>query len=252
MSFNNTRTKLLTEADPKKRKYVVPHRLNSRGRARVYYLTPELEAEFRRLFPITMNPDLIDIFGISSSTLHRFARELGLKKNVAVINKKHGAQVKRTCKKNGYYKSIKGKAPSEACIEAYKKKMAEGFHPMHQLQKTNPRRYKAVLKKRSERRKELIAKERRRYKLGFMPVTALPTLTYAGEQYGPRGSYIRNYAKSKGYLPGNPDPESGERHTIYYTDTTDRRPVFEKNAINDGFQFLPKPIRTACATFNDI
>ena len=69
MSFNHTKTPTKGSSGRKQR-YVVPTRRGKYG-AMEYYFTPELEAEFRRLYPITLNPVLMDWFGISFSTMIR-------------------------------------------------------------------------------------------------------------------------------------------------------------------------------------
>lgn len=89
-------------------------------------------------------------FGISFSTLQRFKRELGLEKDMRAIRKQQAKDAKKICEKNGYYDSIRGKAPSEACLEATRRLRASGFHPVKQLKDDNPRKYKRVLRKKSE------------------------------------------------------------------------------------------------------
>ena len=111
MSYPNTHTPRMAEIEGKAR-YQLPSRL-VRG-VKTYYLTPELEQHFRRLFPVTMNRDMMRLFGISFSTMERFKRNLGLTKNMRTIRHKHAQQVKRICEENGYYDSLRGKAPSEA------------------------------------------------------------------------------------------------------------------------------------------
>ena len=66
MSFRNTKTPTRAEIVGKAR-YQVPTRL-VRG-VKAYYLTPEIEAHFVRLFPITLNRDMMRIFGISFVTM---------------------------------------------------------------------------------------------------------------------------------------------------------------------------------------
>ena len=139
-----------------KARYQLPSRL-VRG-VKTYYLTPELEQHFRRLFPVTMNRDMMRIFGISFSTMERFKRDLGLQKNT--IRHKHAQQVKRICEENGYYDSLRGKQPSDACIEAARQKRASGFHPLKALKQKNPKKYRGVVQQWSEARRELIRKER--------------------------------------------------------------------------------------------
>ena len=92
MSFRNTKTPTLAEIEGKAR-YQVPTRL-VRG-VKTFYLTPEVEKHFRRLYPVTMNRDMMRIFGISFSTMQRFKRELGLQKKMRTIRHKQAQLAKR-------------------------------------------------------------------------------------------------------------------------------------------------------------
>ena len=76
MSFNGTHTPTKADAT-KKQRYFVPTFVNKYGITE-YRLTPELQKEFIRLYPVTMNRDLMGLFGLSFSTMQRFKRELGL------------------------------------------------------------------------------------------------------------------------------------------------------------------------------
>jgi hypothetical protein len=60
-----------------------------------YYLTPELEQHFRRLYPTTLNRDMMRLFGISFVTMQRFKRQLGLTKNMTTIRRKQAAIAKQ-------------------------------------------------------------------------------------------------------------------------------------------------------------
>lgn len=113
-----------------------------------YYLEGELKEKFCKLFPIHSNRRLCTWFGLSFATLQRFRREFGLEKNMKAICKEHGRDIKKICEKNGYYESLRGRRPSEACLEATRKLRAEGFHPFKQLRKNNPRKYRKVMKAR--------------------------------------------------------------------------------------------------------
>lgn len=72
-------------------------------------------------------------FGIGFPTLQRFKRELGLEKDMKAIRKQQAKDAKKICERNGYYDSLRGKAPSEACLEAIRKRHAAGFCPIKQL-----------------------------------------------------------------------------------------------------------------------
>ena len=170
MSFNNTKT---PNKPIGKAKWQVPMRPHHKGGKDEYYLEGELKERFCQLFPKNSNRRLMKWFGISFSTLQRFRRELGLQKDMRAIRKQLAKDIKKTCEKNGYYDSLRGHAPSEACQEATRKMWAEGFHPMKQLKAKKPRRYRMVLRKRSEKRKELWHKERLRLKYGLERKTRL-------------------------------------------------------------------------------
>lgn len=231
MSFANTSTPTKPTCKPK---YIVPQRKHAKMHVMEYYLTPELEKEFRRLFPTTMNRRMMELFGISFTTMQRFKRELGLQKNDTIIRKKLAKQVKKICEDNGYYDTKRGKAPSEACIEATRKRYAEGYHPLKELRQKNPRRYKMICKRRSERRKALIAKEKRHVSWGLSQSTSLhlPLDVFTRKQI-----YHRHNALKRGYVLGDKYEFSGERYTIFYDNDTQRSPRFEQNCINDGFRF---------------
>ena len=170
MSFNNTKT---PNKPIGKAKWQVPMRPHHKGGKDEYYLEGELKERFCQLFPKNSNRRLMKWFGISFSTLQRFRRELGLQKDMRAIRKQLAKDIKKICEKNGYYDSLRGHAPSEACQEATRKMWAEGFHPMKQLKAKKPRRYRMVLRKRSEKRKELWHKERLRLKYGLERKTRL-------------------------------------------------------------------------------
>lgn len=232
MSFRNTKTPRMAEIEGKAR-YQVPSRL-VRG-VKTYYLTPELERHFRRLFPVTMNRDLMRLFGISFSTMERFKRDLGLQKNMKTIRHKHAQQVKRICEENGYYDSLRGKQPSEACIEAGRQKRASGFHPMKALKQKNPRKYRRVVQQWSEARRELIRKERIRVNWGLGQDTNIH-IPY--DPYGKKQRNFRYTCQAVGYIPGNAhDP--AERWKIFYTKDTKRGTIREQHGTALGFKFEP-------------
>ena len=170
MSFNNTKTptKPTTAA-----KWQVPMRPNEKSGVKEYYLEGELKERFCKLFPKNSNRRMMAWFGISFSTMQRFKREFGLEKDMKSIRKQHAKDIKKICERNGYYASLRGKAPSEACLEAARRLRASGFHPMKQLKANNPRKYKRLMQKKSEQRKELWRKERLRQDYGLERKTAL-------------------------------------------------------------------------------
>ena len=142
MSFRNTKTpsKPTTPA-----KWQIPTRPKYKAGKDEYYLEGELKERFCKLFPKNSNRRMMTWFGISFSTLQRFKRELGLEKDMKAIRKQKAKDTKKICERNGYYDSLRGKAPSEACIEARHRLTAAGFCPIKQLKANNPRKYKRML-----------------------------------------------------------------------------------------------------------
>jgi hypothetical protein len=231
MSFRNTKTPTRAEIVGKAR-YQVPTRLVHGLTA--FYLTPELEAHFVRLYPTSMNRDMMRLFGISFSTMQRFKRELGLQKKMKTIRHKQAQWAKRICEENGYYDSMRGKAPCEAAMEATRQLRASGWHPMQVVRK-NKRRYQRLMQKRSEKRKELMRKERIRVDWGMSQNTNLH-IPY--DPYGKRRTSFKSTCKRVGYIPGNAHKPS-ERWIIYYTNETQRGELREKHGVALGFKFEP-------------
>lgn len=229
MSFNNTKSPLKPNCKPK---YQVPMRKHLGYGPLEYYLTPELESEFRRLFPVNTNRRMMQLFGISFSTVERFKRELGLAKDKKVIIRKQAEMTKRICEKNGYYASIRGRKPSDAAIEATKKMWAAGFHPMKALKERNPRKYKRIIKKRSETRREQIRREKCRLSIGLEPRTNLHIPVY---KYDRKQIHLRYTMKERGYILGDMRENSGERYTIFFDADTERSAIIEKHAEANGF-----------------
>ena len=171
MSFNDTK---IPTKPTGRAKWQVPQRPCTKAGGKLeYYLEGELKEKFCKLFPKNSNRRMMQWFGISFSTCQRFKREFGLEKDMTAIRKQLAKDVKKICEKNGYYDSLRGHAPSEAAIEATRRRWAEGFHPLKQLKETNPRKYNRTMQKWSDKRKELFHKERLRVKYGLEQKTRL-------------------------------------------------------------------------------
>ena len=229
MSFNNTKT---PNKPIGKAKWQVPMRPNAKSGMKEYYLEGELKERFCKLFPKNSNRRMMAWFGISFSTLQRFKREFGLEKDMKSIIRQQAKDTKRICEKNGYYASIRGKAPSEACLEATRQLRAAGFHPIKQLKANNPRKYNRLMQKKSEQRKELWRKERMRMVYGLERRTKLRlplnSLTHAASAC--KYMMIRecNYFA---------DPD-GDSHIICYDSQTRRSEKREATAIRHGFTIV--------------
>ena len=229
MSFNNTKTpnKPTTAA-----KWQVPMRPNAKSGVKEYYLEGELKERFCKLFPKNSNRRMMTWFGLSFSTLQRFRRELGLEKDMKAIRKQQAKDAKKICERNGYYASIRGKAPSEACLEAARQLRASGFHPMKQLKATNPRKYKQLMRKRSEQRKELWRKEQLRAFYGLERQTNLriPASPLSHKATAQKHAMIKccNYFA---------DP-LGDPHIICYDSETQRSARREATAAKHGLKVV--------------
>lgn len=208
-------------------------------------LTPEQEAWLRRWYPEVENPILMKASGMSHSTLHRFAREFGLvksEKGIKGIRKRQAAHIKKVCEANGYYDSLRGKPVSEACLQATAKMWQEirdgkREHPFKIMKRTNPRKYKKWLERRSEARREQVRKEIRREIYGLPRKTKLKIVVM--NKFTRSQVCHRYYALKRGYiLMEDCSEQGGERYNIYYDDLTDRAPIFERNLIKDGFKLM--------------
>ena len=214
-------------------------------RVKAIVLTDEQREWFCRWFPEVENPRLMKASGLSNSSLHRFARELGLtksEKGLAGIKRRQAAHIKRVCEKNGYYDSIRGKPVSEACRQGAAQmwqdiRDGKRLHPIHAFRDKNPRKYRACMQRRSEERKEAIRKEKRRVMLGLKRKTRLTAVVLC--KYTKRQTCHRYNALRRGYIiMADCSEQSGERYNIYYDQQTHRTPIFERHLLADGFRLI--------------
>ena len=229
MSFRNTKTPLNPTTAAK---WQVPMRPNPNSGVKEYYLEGELKERFCKLFPKNSNRRMMAWFGISFSTLQRFKREFGLEKDMQAIRKQQAKDIKKICEKNGYYASIRGKAPSETCLEATRQLRASGFHPIKQIKATNPRKYKRLMRKKSEQRKELYRKEQLRAFYGLERQTNLriPSSPLSHSASSHKHAMI----KSCNYFA---DP-LGDPHIICYDSETQRSAQREATAAKHGLKVV--------------
>ena len=229
MSFRNTKTPLKPTTAAK---WQVPMRPNAQSGVKEYYLEGELKERFCKLFPKNSNRRMMTWFGISFSTLQRFRRECGLEKDMTAVRKQQAKDAKKICERNGYYASIRGKAPSEACMEATRQLRAAGFHPLKQLKANNPRKYKRLMQKKSEQRKELWRKERLRQKYDLDRHTSLhiPLNPLSHRASSHKHAMI----KCCNYFP---DP-LGDPHIICYDSETQRSARREATAAKHGLKVV--------------
>lgn len=229
MSFWNTKTPCKPTGEAK---YQIPMRVTPESNGvKTYVLEGELKKKFIKLFPKNSNRRMMEWFGISFSTVQRFKNELGLKKDMKAIRRQQIMDVKKTCEENGYYDSLRGKPVSEACKEGSRRLRASGFCPMRALKKKYPRRFKAVIRRRAEARKELWRKERLREEYGLERKTKLRLsqrpITSSAASFKFLMIHKRNYFA----VPG---------HTwwIAYDSETDRSERSEATARKHGFEII--------------
>ena len=204
-------------------------------------LTDEQVAWLIRWFPEEENPTLMKVSGLRHSTLHRYARALNLTKSATGmkrIRRKHTRKLIRTCKRNGYYDSLKGKPVSEATREGTKRmwqEVREGKRktPMKILQEQNPRRYRAIHRRKGAALKEIYRKERMRVRWGLPQQTSLTILPDGFTKARRRMAEHRYLFRQKNYIV-----EHGS-NDIYYDEETNRSEAMESRAYLYGFRILP-------------
>ena len=86
---------------------------------------------------------------------------------MARIRKELVRDIKRTCEKNGYYDSLRGRGMPENALIGLRKLYEEGFSAISRLKEKSPRKYKKYLEKMSESHKDMWRKERLRAKYGL-------------------------------------------------------------------------------------
>ena len=196
-----------------------------------------------RWFPVTENKRLAKAMGVSLYKLHCFAIELNLTKSeegLRAIKQRQTKAMARTNHKNGCYDRKRGHAPSDATMEGLRRrweKIRAGLQELPQdiAKRKHPRKWKASLKKRSENRKEMVRKEKRRIIYGLERKTKLKAVM---TPYKRSQRHHRCSALKRGYLL-DMDCSEGQpgRYVIYYDDETHRSAKFEANCIKDGFTF---------------
>ena len=216
----------------------------TRGKIHRRVLNDEQREWLCQWFPTIENKRLAKAMGISLYKLHCFARELHLTKSEEgwrAIKRRQTKAMAKTNERNGCYDRKRGHAPSEATLdgnrrrwEEYRQGLRESTYGM--LKRTDPKRYQAVKEKRSQNRREMIAKEKRRMIYGLERKTNLKVVVM--NPYTRSQTAHRHNALKRGYLL-DMDCSEGQpgRYVIYYDDETQRSARFEANCIKDGFTF---------------
>ena len=211
-------------------------------------LTPEQRQWLATNYPEHENDKLMKASGLRHSTLHRYAREMHLQKSAEGHHRimiRQGQKAKRTCEKNGYYASIRGRKPSEQCRAASRQmwqdiRDGKREHPVLKMKREHPRKYRNLIKRRGEARRELFRKELLRDTYGLTRQTHLRlvhqpmTTSQVNHRYNAVKKY--NYIVLDLRDPGS---EPSDHWLIYYDNDTRRSTRFERNLLRDGFKVLP-------------
>ncbi len=228
MSFRNTKTPTKPDGVAK---WQVPMRPHPKAGVMEYFLEGDIRDKFIELFPKHSNRRIMQWFGISFSVLQRFKRELGLEKDMRKIRREQARDAKRTCEKNGFYESLRGKKPPEAALEATRRLRATGFNPMKRLKEISPRRYKAALDRMGKARSELYRKERLRVLYGLERKTRL---IFTDNPMTPRASAQKHaMIKECNYFAVDDDVWA-----VCYDSQTRRSPRREATAIKHGLKII--------------
>ena len=227
MSYSGTKTPAKPTGVAK---WQVPKRRNEHGQP-AYVLEGELRELFVKNFPIHSNRRIMQWFGLSHSTTQRFARGLGLKKDMARIRKELVRDIKRTCEKNGYYDSLRGRGMPENALIGLRKLYEGGFSAISRLKEKSPRKYKKYREKMSESHKDMWRKERLRAKYGLERKTKLniPFHPMTHKQ-----SSCKHYMIKKYNYFADPD----DRHAVCYDSQTRRSERSERTAIRHGLRIV--------------
>ena len=227
MSYSGTKTPAKPTGVAK---WQVPKRRNKNGQP-AYVLEGELRELFIENFPIHSNRRIMQWFGLSHSTTQRFARGLGLKKDMARIRKELVRDIKRTCEKNGYYDSLRGKSLPENALIGLRKLYEGGFSAISRLKEKSPRKYKKYREKMSESHKDMWRKERLRAKYGLERKTKLniPFHPMTHKQSSCKHYMIKKY----NYFADPDDP-----HNVCYDSQTRRSERSERTAIRHGLRIV--------------
>jgi len=210
--------------------------------------TPEMIETLRREFPTALNQDLGRKLGISQTSLHRKARELGLTK---VPDHRE-----RNIKEIGARISRGQKASPHAAANPGRFQKSQRANPAGEFQKgrrnwhdvETPEQKAARIQKAAATRKQTTQDELWRRKLGFAPrIKQKLRLRYwiprPDDAEGWRKVHamekreytIKHTLKKRGYrLDG---------YTAYYNQDTRRCPKYESGKARCPFRFLPEPAK---------
>ena len=220
-------------------KVAVPAGRGMKATAYKLKLNDEQREWFIHWFPLKENAKVAAAMHVGQSTVSRMARDLHLTKSpegMKAIRHRQAKHIKRVCERNGYYDSLRGHKPSQACLDA----TARMWQEIREGKRLSPSAAMtpAARRRRNEKvrhtRRELVRKERRRILYGQQRQTNL-VLTMC--RYTTSQVNHRYNAQRRGYVLAEQSQEgSPYRYTIFYDQNTHRSEIFERHLIKDGFR----------------
>lgn len=194
------------------------------GKTEKITLTPQQERWLIRHFKHTKNDEIMSRLGLSHSTLHRLARELGLKKSKQFMKKCQEATTQAAWRAN----RRKGWPPKGYRIPNRDKNCFK--KGVTNLQRLGPKRNAERIAKSAATRRETVRKEHARIVFGLPQKTKLKIFS------NPNRIQIRYQLKKRGYLV-----ERGGREAIV-TPHTQRSPRYEEKARREGMKIIEQAV----------
>lgn len=189
-------------------------------------LTPKDARWLIAHFKHTKNDVIMARLGLSHSTLHRIAREFGLKKTRQFMKKTQAAataKAKEVCVRTGRYDALKGTQPPKSEQNRFRKGESVRF-------RMPPKRVAEMDRKRRESWEQTRARDRARFTFGFEQKTKFRFV----KQPKSKISYRYNM-KKKGYIVDL------EHNVFFYPNEEMRCPRAEHNGEKYGIKFKPLP-----------
>lgn len=189
-------------------------------------LNPEQERWLIAHFKHTKNDVIMARLGLSHSTLHRIARELGLTKTRQFMKKTQMAaalKAKEVCIATGRYAALKGTQPPRC--EEFRFKKGESARS-----RLSPKRRAEMDRKRRESWKQTRAKDKARFTFGFDQKTKFRFVKQSKSKV-----CYRSNMKKKGYIVNL------EHNVFFYPNEEMRRLRAERNGAKYGIKFKPLP-----------
>lgn len=179
----------------------------------------------------TKNRDIQERFGIGESTLHRLARKHGLKKSKQFARKvqRENAELGfAVCEEYGIYEQSAEYAREQWRLRKERGETLGFKKGESNRDRMSPRKFKAMMERTHEKRRESIRKDRLRIKWGLEQKTRMRLVS------GGKTRVSQRYAmRKRGYVV----PRGS--NVAYYTEDTVRNLAAEKRALVNGLHVEP-------------